>query len=110
MVSGRGCDSELRHRPRTKEAGPQVNRLKIVGRFYYHGESGDVWTGDYRTALMVRWALARTGAGIYAVVRDCPNDDGGRDCTPFCPLCAGTGEITEPQEITEAATPQEMRN
>ena len=71
-----------------------MNRLKLAGR-YYPAATGEVWRGDYATALKLRWNLAATGAAAYAIVKECPNHQGDFDCTPFCELCGGEQELKE---------------
>jgi hypothetical protein len=75
-----------------------TTRLKMGNR-YHATQNGEVWAGDYETALKVRWSLARTGEGVYQLVTDCPNHAGSYDCTPFCELCAGEQEVADCNEM-----------
>lgn len=64
---------------------------KLRGPFgHYLTDAGIPWTGDYRDALSLRYALAK-GGQLLAI--ECPNHGGAFDCTPFCEICHGNQEI-----------------
>lgn len=35
---------------------------------YYLADTGETWEGDYATALLLRWQLAKQGLGILEIV------------------------------------------
>lgn len=44
--------------------------LGVMPNRYYLADTGEVWEGDFPTALKIRWSLAQTGVGVFAIEAD----------------------------------------